>query len=157
MTERFKRLNQTIEKLEKEKERMAQHIHFLQEKIKTLPLQIKDHQEESKSSPSQMDKTSVHSSTNVEIAIVSARGTTSPAQMVAGKDSSNLLMADTLPKNVMILPAKPESADFDPEDTESRSDENDLSIDQFTQHYDPNEDNDSGMSFDFEALHNLDT
>ncbi|KAG5568411.1 hypothetical protein H5410_064570 [Solanum commersonii] len=52
---------------------------------------------------------------------------------------------------------KPDPADSDPEDTESRSDENNLSIDQFTRHYDPNEDNDSEMSFDSEALHNLDT
>ncbi|KAG5628187.1 hypothetical protein H5410_013405 [Solanum commersonii] len=124
-----------------------------------------------------MDKTGVHSPTNVERAIVSAKGTASPIQMVAGKDSSNLLMADTLPKSVRILPAsfntllkqktkefiqenpnpEPEPVDSDPEGTWSRSDENDPSIDQFTQHYDPNEDDDSRMSFNSEALHNLDT
>jgi len=115
MTEGFKRLNQTIEKLEKEKEKMTQHIHFLQEKIKTLhfstnqimPLQIKDHPEGSNSSPShfKMDKMGVHFLKNVEKATVSAKGTTSPVQTVAGKDSSNPLMADTLPKSVRILPA----------------------------------------------------
>ncbi|KAG5577784.1 hypothetical protein H5410_057918 [Solanum commersonii] len=160
-----------------------------------------------------MDKTGVHSPTNVERAIVPAKGTTSPVQTVAGKDSSNPLMVDTLPKSVRILPAsfdtiaetnkktkgflqkrkknkrtekiiksslyklltektkeviqekiirensepEPDPTDSDHEDIESRSDENDLSIDQFNQHYDPNEDNDSGMSFDSIALHNLDT
>ncbi|KAG5605254.1 hypothetical protein H5410_026746 [Solanum commersonii] len=126
-----------------------------------------------------MDKMGVHSPTNVEIAIVPAKGTASPVQTVAGKDSSNPLMVDTLPKSVRILPAsfdiiaetskkkkgflqkrkknKPDPADSDHEDIESRSDENDLSIDQFNQHYDPNEDNDSGMSFDSVALHNLNT
>lgn len=43
--------------------------------------------------------------TNVERAIVSAKGTASPVQTVADKDSSNPLMADTLPKSVRILPA----------------------------------------------------
>jgi len=114
MTEGFKRLNQTIEKLEKEKEKMTQHIHFLQEKIKTLhfstnqimPLQIKDHPEGSNSSPShfKMDKMGVHFLKNVEKATVSAKGTTSPVQTVAGKDLSNSLMADTLPKSVRLLP-----------------------------------------------------
>uniref|UniRef100_M1DP32 Uncharacterized protein n=1 Tax=Solanum tuberosum TaxID=4113 RepID=M1DP32_SOLTU len=78
-----------------------------------------------------MDKTGVHSPTNVEKAIVPAKGTTSPR--------SN------------------EPTDSEPEDTGSRSDENDPSIDHFTQHYDPNDDDDSGLSFDSEALHNLDT
>uniref|UniRef100_M1DSR8 Uncharacterized protein n=1 Tax=Solanum tuberosum TaxID=4113 RepID=M1DSR8_SOLTU len=159
-----------------------------------------------------MDKTGVHSPTNVEKAIVSAKGTASPGQTVTGKDSSNPLTADTLPKSVRILPAsfntvaetsrkssflqkrkknkriekiiqnslykilkektketiqekiirenpKPEPADSEPEDTStrSRSDEDDPSIDHFTQNYDPNNDDDSGMSFDSEALHNLDT
>ncbi|KAG5567969.1 hypothetical protein H5410_065014, partial [Solanum commersonii] len=190
MTEVFRRLNQTIEKLDTEKEKLTQHIHSLQERIKfllgntnqTIPLQIQDNSEGPKSFPShfKMDKTGVHSPKNVERIIVSAKGTASPIQTVAGKDSSNLLMADTLPKSVRILPAsfntlltektkevihekiiretpEPNPADSDPEDTESRSDENNLSIDQFTRHYDPNEDNDSGMSFDSEALHNLDT
>ncbi|KAG5614522.1 hypothetical protein H5410_014346 [Solanum commersonii] len=92
-------------------------------------------------------------------------------------------MADTLPKNVRILQAsftevaetkktkeviqelflqessksELEPTDSDPEDIGSRSDEYDPSIDQFTLHHDSNEDNELGMSFDFEALHNLDT
>ncbi|KAG5598556.1 hypothetical protein H5410_029926 [Solanum commersonii] len=173
MTEGFKRLNQTIEKLEIEKEKMTQHIQSLQEKIRsllgntnqTIPLQIQDYPKIPKSSPShsKMDKTGVHSPMNVKKSIVSAKGTTSHVQTVVGKDSSNPLMADTLPKSVRILPEsfntnpnpEPEPANLDPKD--SRSDENDLSIDQFTQHYNPNEDDDSGMSFDSDALHNLDT
>ncbi|KAG5629339.1 hypothetical protein H5410_001056 [Solanum commersonii] len=131
-------------------------------------------------------------SRNQERAIVSAKGTASPVQTVAGKDSSNPLMADTLPKvdkqkdkgiptkkkkkriekiiknslckllkektkEIIQENPKPEPTNSDLEDTRSRSDENDLSIDQFTQYYDLNEDNDSGISFDSEALHNLDT
>ncbi|KAG5578189.1 hypothetical protein H5410_058323 [Solanum commersonii] len=108
-----------------------------------------------------MDKTGVHSPTNVERAIVPAKGTASPVQTVAGKDSSKPLMVDTLPKKktkeVIQENSEPDPADSDHEDIESRSDENDLSINQYNQHYDPNEDNDSGMSFDSIALHNLDT
>ncbi|KAG5614494.1 hypothetical protein H5410_014318 [Solanum commersonii] len=74
-----------------------------------------------------MDKMGVYSPTNVERAIVSAKEKT---------------------KEVIQENPKLEPTNSDPEDTESRSDENDLSIDQFTQYYDPNEDNDSGMSFD---------
>ncbi|KAG5590094.1 hypothetical protein H5410_040608 [Solanum commersonii] len=78
-----RRLNQTIEKLETEKEKLTLHIHSLQERIKfllgntnqTIPLQIQDNSEEPKSSPShfKMDKTGVHSPKNVERAIVSAK------------------------------------------------------------------------------------
>ncbi|KAG5614523.1 hypothetical protein H5410_014347 [Solanum commersonii] len=176
MTEGFKRLNQTIEKLEK-----TLHISTNQ----SIPLQIKDSPEGSKSPPShyKMNKTGVHFPTNVERAIVSSKGKISPVQTVVGKDSSNPLMADTLPKSVRILPAsftevaetkktkeviqeriiqespksEPEPADSNPEDTGSRSDEYDPSINQFTQFHDPNEGDESGMSFDSEALHNLDT
>ncbi|KAG5587549.1 hypothetical protein H5410_047983 [Solanum commersonii] len=52
-----------------------------------------------------MDKKGVHSPKNVERANVSAKGTTSPFQTIAGKDLSNPLMVDTLPKSVRILPA----------------------------------------------------
>ncbi|KAG5599088.1 hypothetical protein H5410_030458 [Solanum commersonii] len=172
MTKGFKRLNQTIERLETEKGKMTQHIHSLQERIRFL-LGNTDQTIPLKSSPShyKMDKTGVHSPTNVERAIVPAKGTVNPVQTVTDKDSSNPLMVDTLPKSVRILPAKkikeviqekiirenpePDPADSDHEDIESRSDENDLSIDQFNRHYDLNEDNDSGMSFDSIALHNL--
>uniref|UniRef100_M1DDK1 Uncharacterized protein n=1 Tax=Solanum tuberosum TaxID=4113 RepID=M1DDK1_SOLTU len=114
-----------------------------------------------------MDKTGVHSPTNVERAIVPAKGTASPGQTVTGKDSSNPLTADTLPKSKKTKETiqektirehpNPEPTNSEPEDTRSRSDENDPSTDHFTQHFDPNDDDDSGMSFDSEALHNLDT
>jgi len=67
-------------------------------------MQLSDNQ---KSSPSQsrMDKTGVHSPKNVERAIVSAKDTSSPIQMVMSKDLSNPLMADTLPSSGIILPA----------------------------------------------------
>ncbi|KAG5583094.1 hypothetical protein H5410_053721 [Solanum commersonii] len=96
MIEGFRRLNQTIEKLETEKEKLTLHIHSLQERIKfllrntnqTIPLQIQDNSEGPKSSPShfKMDKTGVHSPKNVERAIVSAKGTSSLVQTVASKD-----------------------------------------------------------------------
>ncbi|KAG5575936.1 hypothetical protein H5410_056070 [Solanum commersonii] len=92
VTEGFKRLNQTIEKLETEKGKLMQHIHSLQERIRfllgntnqTTPLQIQDYLKGPKSSPShfKMDKTGVHSPTNVERAIVSAKGIASPVQTV---------------------------------------------------------------------------
>ncbi|XP_049406142.1 CASP-like protein 4A1 [Solanum stenotomum] len=108
MTDGFKRQNQTIEKLEKEKEKMTQHIYLLQERIKifyfeinqTQPLQAEDHPKETRSSPSQskMNKKGVHSTKNVEEATVPTKGTSSPVQTVAGEDFSNSLIADTLPK-----------------------------------------------------------
>jgi len=67
---------------------------------------------------------------------------------------------ETIQEKIIRENPNPEPADSEPEDpgsTRSRSDENNPSIDHFTQHYDPNNDDDSGMSFDSEALHNLDT
>ncbi|KAG5581044.1 hypothetical protein H5410_051671 [Solanum commersonii] len=98
-----------------------------------------------------MDKTGVHSPSNVERAIVPAKGIASPVQMVAEK-TKEVILEKIIRENL-----EPDPANSDHEDIESRSDENDLSLDQFNQHYDPNEDNDSGMSFDSIALHNLDT
>ncbi|KAK4371646.1 hypothetical protein RND71_007030 [Anisodus tanguticus] len=46
-----------------------------------------------------MDETGGHSLLNVKKPIVPGIGTTSPVQTVAGKDSSNPLMAVTLPKS----------------------------------------------------------
>ncbi|KAG5584375.1 hypothetical protein H5410_044809 [Solanum commersonii] len=57
-------------------------------------------------------------------------------------------------KEVIQEYPNPELVNSDPEDSGSRSDEYNPSMDQFAQ--DPNEDDDSGMSFDTEALHNLD-
>uniref|UniRef100_M1DXW2 Uncharacterized protein n=1 Tax=Solanum tuberosum TaxID=4113 RepID=M1DXW2_SOLTU len=155
-----------------------------------------------------MDKKGVHSPMNVEEAIVPAKDTASPDQTVAGKDLSNPLMANTLPKSVRILPVsfnttrtiehekrtkgfllkrnkdkiieqiiqnslmkllsektkevrsenpKPEPETPCTEGSESNEygSEYNPSLEQFT--HDPNEDDDSGMSFDSIALHNLDT
>ncbi|KAG5604859.1 hypothetical protein H5410_026351 [Solanum commersonii] len=152
MTEGFKRLNQTIERLETEKGKMTQHIHSLQERIKFL-LENIDQTKTLKSSPShtKMDKTGVHSPMNVERAIVPAKGTASPVQTVAEKTK------EVIQEKIIQENPEPDPADSDHEDIESRSDENDLSLDQSNQHYDLNEDDDSGMSFDSVALHNLDT
>uniref|UniRef100_M1DNJ0 Uncharacterized protein n=1 Tax=Solanum tuberosum TaxID=4113 RepID=M1DNJ0_SOLTU len=98
-----------------------------------------------------MDKTGVHSPTNVEKAIVPAKGTACPGQTVTEKTK------ETIQEKTIRENPNPEPVDSEPEDTGSRSDENDPSINHFTQHYDPNDDDDSGMSFDSEALHNLDT
>ncbi|KAK4737121.1 hypothetical protein R3W88_000818 [Solanum pinnatisectum] len=113
MTQGFRRQNQNIDRLEKEKEKLTQYVHSLEERIKmilqsninqTIPLQKTDN---SKSSPShsKMDKMGVHSPKNVERVIVLAKDTASPVQTVTGKDLSNPLMADTLLKSVRILPA----------------------------------------------------
>ena len=50
-------------------------------------------------SPIKMDEMGVHSPLNVKKSTVSDRDTASPAQTVTGKDSSNPLMAVTLPKS----------------------------------------------------------
>lgn len=207
MEEAFKRLNGENDKLRLENARMIEHIGLLQEKIKML------HQESVQtSSPSlKMDETGVHSPMNVERSTIPDRGIASPAQTVAGKDLSNPLMADTLPKSVRILPPSfkikdEETSDNNQEtikggtylrrkkketkriqkiihdtlkkfletqtkevilenpkieqiskssDSEGEGEYYDPTIDQFAQ--DPNEDNDSGMSFDSVALHNLET
>ncbi|KAG5577297.1 hypothetical protein H5410_057431 [Solanum commersonii] len=114
-----------------------------------------------------MDKTGVHSPTNVERAIVPAKGTTSPVQTVACKNSTSkfrynnrdkqkdkgippkkkkkdrkiiksslykLLTEKTkevIQEKIIRENPEPDPADSDHEDIESRSDENDLSIDQF--------------------------
>ncbi|KAH0725383.1 hypothetical protein KY284_001248 [Solanum tuberosum] len=113
--------------------------------------------------------------------------TASPVQTVTGKDSSNPFMAVTLPKSEdegissrRRLPrsftqkkASTECIDTDRDrtNTSSRRDTSGNNItrslssgeDDYGEHsyyqdaQDPNEDDDSGMSFDFIALHNLDT
>ncbi|KAG5579505.1 hypothetical protein H5410_050132 [Solanum commersonii] len=111
MTEGFRRQNQNIDRLEKEKEKLTQHIHVLQERIKNLQFDINQtiplsDKQKSSTSHSKMDKTDVHSLKNVERAIVSAKDIASPVQTVASKDLSNSLMTDTLPKNVKNFTSK---------------------------------------------------
>ncbi|KAK4342943.1 hypothetical protein RND71_038759 [Anisodus tanguticus] len=96
MTESFKRLNQTKDELQ------IQVISLLE---KTTQLELLLRQEtqkqtqQSSPTPQKMDKTGVHSLMNAKRPIVSGIDTTSPVQTVAGKDSSNPLMAVTLPKS----------------------------------------------------------
>ncbi|KAK4360216.1 hypothetical protein RND71_019168 [Anisodus tanguticus] len=98
-----------------------------------------------------MDETGVHSLLNAKKSIVPDMGTTSPVQSVAGKDSPNPLMAFTLPKN--------SNQNLDDIDHVSEtSSDNEFSESNYAQDaQDPNADDDSGMSFDSVALHNLDT
>ncbi|KAG5614527.1 hypothetical protein H5410_014351 [Solanum commersonii] len=146
----------------------AQLIEDFQETlINTQPLQIGDHPKEQRSSPSRskMDKKGVHSPKNVEEATVPAKGTASPIYTVAGKDLSNSLMADTLLKSLLsektkevisVYPKpKPEPPDTEYLGGNDYEIEYKPSIEQFTQ--DPNKDDDSGMSFESIASHNLDT
>ncbi|KAH0688945.1 hypothetical protein KY289_016303 [Solanum tuberosum] len=109
-----------------------------------------------------MDKTGVHSPKNVERAIVSAKDTSSPIQMPQQekiqarrlKSSLHKILSEKTKEVVREYPnPEPETIDSDLEG--SGSDEYNPSMDQFAQ--DPNEDDDSGMSFDSIALHNLDT
>ncbi|KAK4341177.1 hypothetical protein RND71_039678 [Anisodus tanguticus] len=91
MTETVKRLNHTKEILQ------IQNTHLL-EKITKLELRLR--QTQSSPSPLKMDETGVHSLLNANRSIVPDVGTTSPAQTVTGKDSSNPLRAVTLPKKL---------------------------------------------------------
>ncbi|KAG5589943.1 hypothetical protein H5410_040457 [Solanum commersonii] len=113
-----------------------------------------------------MDKKVVHSPKNVEEATVPAKGTASPIQMVAGKDLSNPLMADTLPKSKLLSDktkevisenqkSEPETPETEYSGSNNYGSEYNPSLEQVAQ--DPNKDDDSGMSFDSIALHNLDT
>ncbi|KAG5578104.1 hypothetical protein H5410_058238 [Solanum commersonii] len=111
-----------------------------------------------------MDEPGVHFPTNAKRSIVSDRDTASPVQTVAGKDTSNPFIAVILPKN--------EDEERDKINTSSRRDSSgnnnvarSLSFgeEDYGEHayyqdaQDLNEDDDSGMSFNSIALHNLDT
>ncbi|KAG5589942.1 hypothetical protein H5410_040456 [Solanum commersonii] len=88
-----------------------------------------------------MDKKSVHSPNNAEEATVPAKGTSSPVQTIAEVISEN-------PK------PEPETPDTEYLGSNDYGSEYKPSLEQFSQ--DPNDDDDSGMSFDSIALHNLD-
>ncbi|KAK4354579.1 hypothetical protein RND71_026773 [Anisodus tanguticus] len=98
-----------------------------------------------------MDEIGVHSRMNAKKPIVPGKGTTSPVQTVAGKDLSNPFMAVTLPKSETE------------EEVSSKLDESspgplrDPQSNYAQDAQDPNADDDSGMSFDSVALHNLST
>ncbi|KAK4351574.1 hypothetical protein RND71_030887 [Anisodus tanguticus] len=113
-----------------------------------------------------MDEIGVHSLLNANRSIVPDRDTTSPVQMVAGKDSSNPLMAVTLPKSEKeeeisstIRRKLPQtcttgSSSRDEDSVDHVSDSKFLESN-YAQ--DPNDNYDSGMSFDSVARHNQDT
>ncbi|KAK4337659.1 hypothetical protein RND71_042146 [Anisodus tanguticus] len=110
-----------------------------------------------------MDEIGVHSLLNAKKSIVPDVGTTSPVQTVAGKDESNPLMAVTLPKSeaeeensskTRQNPENNQNLDSIDHVSETSSD-NEFLESNYAQ--DPNENYDSGMSFDSVALHSLDT
>ncbi|KAG5623915.1 hypothetical protein H5410_009133 [Solanum commersonii] len=121
-----------------------------------------------------MDEQGVHSPMNAKRSTVSdKRDTASPVQTVTGKDTSNPFMTVILPKNKdegcsssrrRLVP----DLERDKINTSSRGDNNNVTRslssgeeDYVGENYqdaqDLNDDDDSGMSFDSIALHNLDT
>ncbi|KAG5581952.1 hypothetical protein H5410_052579 [Solanum commersonii] len=128
MTEAFKRLNAKVEALLQENTKLMEQIKSLKE-----------------FSISKKWMAGVHSPTNAKRSTVSDnKDTNSPDQAVPVKTHQTRLWAVTLPKvKVKVLhPAREE-------------DYGEHSYYQDAQN--PNADDDSGMSFDSEALHNLDT
>ncbi|KAF3639061.1 hypothetical protein FXO38_22881 [Capsicum annuum] len=104
-----------------------------------------------------MDEKGVHSPLNAQKSTVSDKDTTSPVQTVAGKDKSNPLMAVTLPKSEDEAPVQTDNADNTIPRSEQGDDEFNNSFAYLQDAQNPNEDDDSGMSFDSIPLHNLDT
>ncbi|KAG5632261.1 hypothetical protein H5410_003978 [Solanum commersonii] len=128
-----------------------------------------------------MDEQGVHSPTNAKRSTVSDnKDTASPVQTIAGKDTSNLFMAIILPKDEdedsssrrrLVPDTEHINTERDRIETSSRrdstgnnnvtrslsSEEEDYGEHAYYQDaQDPNEDDDSGISFDSIALHNLD-
>ena len=97
MTETVRRLNQQKETLIQEKMKLLEQARLLEQRLQAVKFELV----QSQSSPSQtkMDETGVHSPMNANRSTVSDKDTASPVQTVAGKDSSNPLMAVTLPKS----------------------------------------------------------
>ena len=97
MTETVRRLNQQKETLIQEKMKLLEQAKLLEQRLQAVKFELV----QSQSSPSQtkMDETGVHSPMNANRSSVSDKDTASPVQTVAGKDSSNPLMAVTLPKS----------------------------------------------------------
>ncbi|KAG5572750.1 hypothetical protein H5410_062516 [Solanum commersonii] len=98
-----------------------------------------------------MDEQGVHSPTNAKRSTVSNdKDTASPIQTVAGKDTSNPFMTVILPKNE-------DEGSLSRRRSPSFGEEHYGEYAYYQDAQDPNKDDDSGMSFDFIALHNLDT
>ncbi|KAH0682288.1 hypothetical protein KY289_020040 [Solanum tuberosum] len=152
MTEASKRLNTKVEALLQENAKLMEQVKSFKGKDSIQQIHTSTQTSEP-SFPSQdkMDEQGVHSPTNAKRSTVSDnKDTASPVQTAAGKDTSNSFMAVTLPKS-------------EGEGSSSRrrslsSGEEDYGEHSYYQDaQDPNEDDDSGMSFDSIALHNLDT
>ncbi|KAG5614735.1 hypothetical protein H5410_014559 [Solanum commersonii] len=185
MTEAFKRLNAKVKALLQENAKLMEQVQSLKGK-ETIQQIHTSTQTSELSCPSQdkMDEQGVHSPTNTKRSTVSDKDTASPVQTVADKDTSNPFMAVILPKNENEVPNPDPNGDRlvpdmkhinterDRMNTSSRRDssgnnnitrslssgEEDYGENAYYQDaQDPNEDDDSGMSFDFITLHNLDT
>ncbi|KAK4354580.1 hypothetical protein RND71_026775 [Anisodus tanguticus] len=99
-----------------------------------------------------MDEIGVHSRMNAKKPIVPGKGTTSPVQTVAGKDLSN--PASLTPRQNSELNQNLDNIDH----VSETSLENEFLESNYAQDaQDPNANDDSGMSFDSVALHNLST
>ncbi|KAG5610853.1 hypothetical protein H5410_022134 [Solanum commersonii] len=180
MTEAFKRLNAKVETLLQKNAKLMEQVQSLKGKGTIQKIHTSTQTSES-SFPSQdkLDEQGVHSPTNAKRSIVSDnKDTASLVQTVAGKDISNPFMAVILPKNEnkdgdrLVPDTERINTERDRINTSSRRDslgnnnvtrslsfgEEDYGGHAYYQDaQDPNEDDDSGMSFDSIALHNLDT
>ncbi|KAF3635871.1 hypothetical protein FXO38_04700 [Capsicum annuum] len=103
-----------------------------------------------------MDEKGVHFPLNAQKSTVPDVGTASLIQMVIDKDKSNPLMTVALPKSKDEGCSSSKHKLTKSNNNSTRSDEDD-SIAHFQDAQDPYENDDSGMSFDSIALHNLDT
>ncbi|KAG5589833.1 hypothetical protein H5410_040347 [Solanum commersonii] len=169
MTEAFKRLNAKVEALLQENAKLMEQVQSLKGKG-TIQQVHTSTQTSELSCPSQdkMDEPSVHSPTNAKRSTVSDRDTASPVQMVAGKDISNPFMAVILLKNedegcsssrrrINTSLRRDSSGNNNVARSLSFGEEDYGEHEYYQDAQDPNEDDDSGMSFDSIALHNLDT
>ncbi|KAG5608731.1 hypothetical protein H5410_020012 [Solanum commersonii] len=153
MTEAFKSLNAKVETLLQENAKLMEQVQSLKGKGTIQQIHTSTYTSEpSCPSHDKMDEQRVHSPTNAKRSTVSDnKDTASPVQTVAGKDTSNPFMAVILPKN------EDEGCSSSRRRSLS-SGEDDYGDNAYYQDaQDPNDDDDSGMSFDSIALHNLDT
>ncbi|KAG5610709.1 hypothetical protein H5410_021990 [Solanum commersonii] len=172
MTEAFKRLNAKVEALLQENVKLMEQVQSLKGKG-TIQQVHTSTQTSEPSCPSQdkMDEPGVHSPTNAKRSTVSDRDTASPVQMgqdkhvipnpVSNPDpNGDRLVLDmehiTTERERMTTSARRDSSGNNNRSLSSGEDDyRDNAYYQDAQ--DPNNDVDSGMSFDSIALHNLDT
>ncbi|KAG5606841.1 hypothetical protein H5410_028333 [Solanum commersonii] len=163
MTEAFKRLNEKVETLLQENARLMKQVKLLKGKDSSHKVHTGT-QTPKLSYPSQdkMDEKDVHSPTNAISSTVSdEKATASPVQTVAEQDKHVIATINPDPSEDRLVP------DAETTNTGSRRESSGNNItsageDDYGEHsyyqdaQNPNEDDDSGMSFDSEA-HNLDT